>query len=343
VKPARVPLPRLTREELGYRNAIAQAAGEVRFAAGGGEWVLQVDGLRESAPSAPAALRLEADWGGARFEVELPGDAGARLLRHLVPGAEAVELPESLQLAALEAMRGELEQALAAKGGASRRALRFNRLAPANGAASAPHGYAFTLTSAASGEAIIGRLWTDVSGLSYAAPLLRAAPRAAGAEAAWADTVAIPVRFEAGSTVLDRQELAGLEPGDLVLLDDCWLAGGEMTVAAGAGLAFRARLEERTLTVTQPLGPVMAEPANTPAAGDAAERVPVRLTFDLGERSMTVAELRELKPGYTFDLGRDLRRAVAIRAQGQLIGEGELVEIDGTLGVAITSLAPAAK
>jgi len=38
-----------------------------------------------------------------------------------------------------------------------------------------------------------------------------------------------------------------------------------------------------------------------------------------------------------------VRRAVSIRAQGQLIGEGELVEIDGTLGVAITMLGAAGK
>ena len=87
----------------------------------------------------------------------------------------------------------------------------------------------------------------------------------------------------------------------------------------------------------------MPENTNTPAGGNAADRIPVRLTFDLGERSLTVAELRELKPGYTFDLGRDVRRAVSIRAQGQLIGEGELVEIDGTLGVAITMLGAAGK
>jgi type III secretion protein Q len=147
------------------------------------------------------------------------------------------------------------------------------------------------------------------------------------------------VRFEAGHTLVALAELQALEAGDLILLDECALAAGkEWVVSTGPRLAFRARLEGQTVTVTQPLGPIMAESNAAPAS--AAEQIPVRVTFDLGERTLTVAELRELKPGFTFDLGRDLRRAVAIRAQGQVIGEGELVEIDGALGVAVTSLGP---
>ena len=44
---------------------------------------------------------------------------------------------------------------------------------------------------------------------------------------------------------------------------------------------------------------------------------------------MNLKELCVLKPGYVFELGRDLRRSVNIRANGKLIGEGELVDIDG--------------
>jgi type III secretion protein Q len=240
-------------------------------------------------------------------------------------------------------MRAEAENAIA-RPGTARRPLRFNALARANGTPPARHCYGFALTSERSGESLRGRVWTDVAGLSFAAPLLRAAARGAPAQGDWLDAIAVPVRLEAGATVLERAELQALEAGDLILLDDCWLApGGEMSISAGAGLAFRARLEAQTLTVTQPLGPVMADAPSTPANAAAAERLPVRLTFDLGERSMTVAELRDLKPGYTFDLGRELRRAVSIRAHGQVIGEGELVEIDGTLGVAVTSLGGPAK
>ena len=60
--------------------------------------------------------------------------------------------------------------------------------------------------------------------------------------------------------------------------------------------------------------------------------------FELGERSLSLHELQTLAPGFTFDLGRDLRQAVQIRANGMLIGTGELVDIDGRIGVVVTSL-----
>jgi type III secretion protein Q len=66
--------------------------------------------------------------------------------------------------------------------------------------------------------------------------------------------------------------------------------------------------------------------------------LPVRVSFDLGERSIPLHELQSLAPGYTFDLGRDLRRSVQVRANGMLIGEGELVDIDGRLGVVVNTL-----
>ena len=338
----RARLPKLSREELGYRNAIPQAPEAVSLQLAGGEWQLQVV-RHDEATKAAEGTRLEADWGGALFAVDVPADTVQRFLREAIPGAEAEELPEAVRLAALELLRGELEHSLSAKA-SSTRPLRLKSVGAVNGAAPWRHRYGFRLSSNATGETIAGEIGTDAAGLSYAAPLLKNARRvSAEPSASWIDALPIPLRLEAGSTVLARSELAEAQVGDLVLLDECFLSPeGEMSILVAPGAAFRARLDGSTFTVTQPLGAVMAETPN-PAAGSAADRIPVRLTFDLGERSMTVAELRELKPGYTFDLGRDLRRAVSIRAQGQVIGEGELVEIDGTLGVAITTLGSAQK
>jgi type III secretion system YscQ/HrcQ family protein len=85
-----------------------------------------------------------------------------------------------------------------------------------------------------------------------------------------------------------------------------------------------------------PPPPPPAEPRRSAAAR--LETVPVRVTFDLGQRSLTLAELREIGPGHVFELGRELRRCVQVRANGRLIGEGELVDVDGRLGVSILSL-----
>ena len=43
-------------------------------------------------------------------------------------------------------------------------------------------------------------------------------------------------------------------------------------------------------------------------------------------------------PKESFDLGRPLADAVRVRANGALVALGELVEIDGRLGVALTRI-----
>ena len=66
--------------------------------------------------------------------------------------------------------------------------------------------------------------------------------------------------------------------------------------------------------------------------------VPVRLTFDIGERMVSLGQLKELQVGQSFDLTRPMNNTVRMRVNGALIGTGELVEIDGHIGVTITTL-----
>ena len=68
------------------------------------------------------------------------------------------------------------------------------------------------------------------------------------------------------------------------------------------------------------------------------ESLPVRLHFDLGQRSMPLAEVAALQVGQVLELARPLSQAVSIRANGALIGTGELMEIGGRIAVGITSL-----
>ena len=81
--------------------------------------------------------------------------------------------------------------------------------------------------------------------------------------------------------------------------------------------------------------PHLDPPLDEAASFDA---IPVRLSFDLGEIRLTLAELRALQPGQALQLGHPLASAVRIRVNGALIGEGELVEIDGLLGVSVRQL-----
>lgn len=67
-------------------------------------------------------------------------------------------------------------------------------------------------------------------------------------------------------------------------------------------------------------------------------KVPVQLSFDLGHKNMSFNEVKQLRPGYVLDLPGTLPEVVQILAQNKQIGTGELVEIDGRIGIRILSL-----
>ncbi|TYT25919.1 YscQ/HrcQ family type III secretion apparatus protein [Luteimonas viscosa] len=72
-----------------------------------------------------------------------------------------------------------------------------------------------------------------------------------------------------------------------------------------------------------------------PADGEAlARRLPVDVSFELGRSELRVGELSSLQPGYVFPLAVPVEGAnVTIRANGQAVGQGEVVAVGDTLGV----------
>ena len=63
--------------------------------------------------------------------------------------------------------------------------------------------------------------------------------------------------------------------------------------------------------------------------------VPIRLAVEIGERSMSVNQLSHLRVGQTIELNRNPSDLVNLRAGGDLVAQGELVNIEGQLGVRI--------
>jgi len=65
----------------------------------------------------------------------------------------------------------------------------------------------------------------------------------------------------------------------------------------------------------------------------------LELTVQLGTTRMSLRALSELAVGQVISLGRPLAGPFEVRAGGRLVGQGELVDVDGELGVRIVSLA----
>ena len=81
---------------------------------------------------------------------------------------------------------------------------------------------------------------------------------------------------------------------------------------------------------------------NSPAIGSHAlvERVPVMLTVELGRTKISVKELRSLRHGQVVVLDQMAGEPLAIFANAQRLGSGEVVAVGrDQYGIRITSLA----
>ncbi|WP_175743438.1 YscQ/HrcQ family type III secretion apparatus protein [Burkholderia ambifaria] len=65
-------------------------------------------------------------------------------------------------------------------------------------------------------------------------------------------------------------------------------------------------------------------------------QLPVRLEFVLHRDRLTLGELQDMCRGHLLRLPVDAERQVEVRANSALIGRGELVQLDGQLGVEVT-------
>ncbi len=79
-----------------------------------------------------------------------------------------------------------------------------------------------------------------------------------------------------------------------------------------------------------------ASPAKPdPRAAGLTADVPVQLVAVMGKKTLTIKEILSLNKGQVIELNRFPNEAIDLVANGKLMAKGELVEIDGKLGVRI--------
>lgn len=66
--------------------------------------------------------------------------------------------------------------------------------------------------------------------------------------------------------------------------------------------------------------------------------VPVRVTVQIGRARMTLARLIDLRPGTLVSLDREAHEPADILVNGRVVARGEVVTIDHSYGVRITSV-----
>ncbi len=326
-------LRRLSRTTAASLRQVARRRVALPFAWLDGEWQVHFRPLEAERSD---LVNLCIDWGGSDVLARVDADWLAQVGRQVLDVDELRQLPAELQPmvieAAFEGLAETIESATRKRFG-----LRDGPPTSATGTAGR-YGVGFTLDDgqvSASGE-----LWFDDAGLGYLASAVRhLQPSDAGAD--WG-ALPVPVRFCAGWTDLPLSSLRQLKRRDVVLLDESWVGGELDRIVVRLGkLGASASINGRQITLLEEPGEIMDE-LDEQDVDDSAGfgDLPVRLHFDLGERQLTLSELMVIGPGHVFDLGRELKRAVIIRANGKVIGEGELVDVDGQIGVSVLSLTP---
>jgi type III secretion system YscQ/HrcQ family protein len=175
--------------------------------------------------------------------------------------------------------------------------------------------------------------------------------------------VEVPLRAEIGSGELTLADLSGLRVGDVFVVGSLALRpdrgeAGQAVLKVGPGRAggFEASVElvngcyqatlERFAAPAPRAGEQieeerelrMAEEAQNAEGEKLLGDLPLEVVVELARVSVSAEQVLELHAGSVIDLGRGTGDSVTLSVHGRLVARGALVEIEGRLGVRITSL-----
>lgn len=138
---------------------------------------------------------------------------------------------------------------------------------------------------------------------------------------------------------VDEEEIVEEEEGDEDLDDDDEIISDEET-EADEDLDEDVESDEDEPEEEYKMEETLEEDEGAPVgrmSGLAAD-VPVQVVAVLGKRSFTMQDLMSFHVGQVVDLYRPANETVDLVVGGKLIAKGELVSIDGKLGVKIVKL-----
>jgi type III secretion protein Q len=324
-----IALPRLSEAEVQRTHALVGVHREFPFTWSGKAAVLRFTAV-EAAPAASGWLHLR--LGDHSLALGLPALPEVSALGANFAGIEIAALPDDLIVGVLEAWIHDAVEALKPHN----IPLQLENWCPEETRHVADFGWEiswdgrerFLTGSLAAGPEVLGFL----AGLA-----LRAAPRArAGSREG---SVPFACHVAVATALLPWAELKTLEVGDVVLVAatrtdlaaghcELWAAGRRIAAARREGAALKILTMNASLETK----------ANTAAAGALrVDELPVQLLFDVGTLDVTIQQLRTVGEGYTFELPGAVERLVTIRANGREIGQGELVDVGGKVGVRIVN------
>lgn len=185
----------------------------------------------------------------------------------------------------------------------------------------------------------------------------------------------VPMYAIIGEETLSLKEYKRLDLRDILLLEnEDFIANGSCKVVVGNHLIYDGVLENGTLTLGNLMDERVdneglsqdesyefdeeygdestenkTESSSNEGEGSEDEEdvdeempkelsdIPIHIVFEVGQKHLPIRELQSLKAGYTFELENSADRPVTIRANGKVIGSGELLKVGDRVGVRVTS------
>lgn len=191
--------------------------------------------------------------------------------------------------------------------------------------------------------ALAGRTLAGALTLALLADQLPAPSRlASDAVVARLADVAVPVRCVAARSMVAAGDVEALAVDDHVLLAGLRRSSsalvGDVTLCLGAHPSLRldASLTDASrVTVThtprEPWSPAMSD------STDVLSSVQVEVTVELASQSASLETVASWGVGAVVEFPQRLGESVLVRAGGRVVARGELVDVDGQVGVRITA------
>lgn len=283
-------------------------------------------------------LILEFDWGGAKCLVCIEEGWIHQISNVILESEFNDELPAMLRDFVFEAALEDIAQLIEE---VSRKRWRLVTTNNKNNLInhSNQHGFYFSFDDGR--NRCKGEIWLDELGLGFLANAMRGAsndPRPLDDF----NHLIIPVQWMLGYVDISIQMLNDLQVHDVLILDVCYATTNlGIILKLSEKLGIRGHIEGSKIIVDEISGEFMNE-LNEQDEERALliDGLSIRVSFDIGESQLSISELRNLSRGYIFEMGRDVQQAVTIRANGRIIGEGELIDIEGKTGVVIKRILP---
>jgi type III secretion protein Q len=318
----RLPLPRIPPEAGFLFNKIFKQDKTVCFTLGTEEYNFSFKYIPPNAYTPKLGIKFNVD--GHPLQGWLEEIFFKDSLDYFLMNGSLLELPEGVREAVVEAGLEELLDSFDDENGTATviQEISFKPQSEPEGET-----LSFVLTHPDVGKTIRGYFSLDLPSLAFLSRLWEEVP--AVSPDLW-ETLPIAGRMEIGKTRISLEAFKNLEKDDIILLDRCSLIPeGAVDLIFSPSLSFQAVLEKKILTIQE-----MRKNAMTDEKA-ALEELEITLIFELGEKKIPLGELLAVQPGFTFDLGKDLEKPVSIRANGKIVGFGELVQLDEHVGVRI--------